>query len=131
MIDSGWTEDDYWAHIVKIHSDFDVSLPKLFVGGSEEPEMVQCAGIEAPYDCVYVDGDHSHDGALSDLVYYAPMVVSGGWLVIDDAACRMSEPFGYFQGIDTVCSALAEWEQTQTDFEFQFNVVHLMCYRRK
>lgn len=128
---TGWTEDDYWSHIQKIHTDFDLEFPTLFIGGSEEKEMVNSAYDESPFDIVYVDGDHSESGCLSDLVNYSPMVKSGGWLVIDDAACRTSQPFGYFQGIDTVCSALEEWESVQTDFEFQFNVVHLMCYRRK
>lgn len=130
---TGWTEDDYFAHITNIHHDFGLQMPTLYVGGSAEPEMVELSQNTAPYTVVYVDGDHSEAGALSDLVNYAPMVDSGGWLVIDDAACRTAQPWGYFQGIQSVCDALATWERSEMakDFEFQFNVVHLMCYKRK
>jgi hypothetical protein len=129
---TGWTEDDYWAHIQKIHNDFGLPYPKLFIGGSEEPEMIQLSLDSGPYDVIYVDGNHSHNGALSDLNNYSPMVKSGGWLIVDDAACRTSQPFGYFQGISSVCDALEEWESTEIakEFDFQFNVVHLMCYKR-
>lgn len=130
---TGWTEDDYEAHIKKIHDDFGLAYPTLFIGGSEEMEMINAAFDESPYDVCYVDGDHTHLGALGDLNSYAPMVKPGGWLVVDDAACKMSMEFGYFQGIDTVCSALEEWLQSDIgkEFYFQFNVVHLMCYKRK
>lgn len=129
---TGWTEDDYAAHIKNIHNRFELEQPKLIIGGSEEPEMARSAG-ENEYSVVYVDGNHSEEGAYFDLVNYSPMVKSGGWLVVDDAACRFNMPFGYFQGIDTVCSALQNWElnDLNNEFEFQFNVVHIMCYKRK
>lgn len=125
---TGWTEDDYWAHIQKIHTDFDLEFPTLFIGGSEEKEMVNAAYDESPYDVVYVDGDHSESGALLDLQNYAPMVKLGGWLVIDDCCCDMNMEFGYFQGIQSVQDAFDKWDKT--GFEFVCNVVHLRVMRR-
>lgn len=129
---TGWTEDDYWLHIQNIHNDFELEQPKLFIGGSEEAEMISAAYNESPYNVLYIDGNHSEEGALGDLINYAPMVKKDGWLVVDDSACRTSQPFGYFQGIQSVCDALEKWEQTEIakEFEFQFNVVHLMVYKR-
>lgn len=128
---TGWTEDDYAAHIVNIHTRFALDQPVLNIGSSHDEQIVELTADESPYDVVYIDGDHSYAGALADLSNYAPMVKSGGYLVMDDAACQTKQPFGYFQGIAEVCQALEEWESVQTDFEFQFNVVHLMIYKRK
>lgn len=128
---TGWTEDDYAAHIRNIHNDFSLDQPILFVGGSEEDRMIDAAS-QHEYDVVYVDGDHSLEGAYSDLVNYTPFIKQGGYLVVDDAACRTHQPFGYFQGIQSVCDALAKWEETELgkEFEFLFNVVHLMIYKK-
>ena len=36
------------------------------------------------FDWIYIDGDHSYDGALGDLRLYCPKVRSGGYIVVDD-----------------------------------------------
>lgn len=128
---TGWTEDDYEWDIIKLHDKFRLRYPTLFKGLSTEPGALAFARLIEQYDVLYIDGSHEFSDALFDLNMYTPMIKSGGWLVMDDAACRMSMPFGYFQGIQPVCDALAKWDETQTDFEFQFNVVHLMIYKRK
>lgn len=129
----GVWESDYATDIKKIHKDFNLHHPEILKGFSNDAAIVSEAEKASPYSVTYIDGDHSFAGALFDLNTYAPMVAKGGYLVIDDAACRTSQPWGYFQGIDTVSEALAEWEKSETakDFEFQFNVVHLMIYKRK
>lgn len=125
---TGWTKDDYAAHIKNIHDVFDLTQPTLFVGGSEEPEIIKQAVTKHPYDIVYIDGDHSTEGALSDLNNYSTMVKQGGYLVIDDCCCDMTMPFGYFQGIQDVQDAFNQWHKT--GFEFVCNVVHLRVLRR-
>lgn len=125
---TGWTDDDYLAHITKIHKDFGLDMPTLFVGGSEESEIIKSAVKKQPYDVVYIDGDHSTEGALSDLNNYSTMVKPGGYLVIDDCCCDMKMPFGYFQGIQEVQDAFDQWHKT--GFEFVCNVVHLRVLRR-
>lgn len=125
-------KSNYAEDIARIHNEFKLSPPHIFKGSSDDIKIVEAA-TNFLYDVVYVDGNHSHEGALFDLNTYSPVVKSGGYLVIDDAACRTKQPFGYFQGIDTVCAALEDWEKTELakSFEFQFNVVHLMIYKRK
>lgn len=56
-------------------------------------------GWTQPIDLLFVDGDHSYEGALSDLRAFAPHVVPGGYCLVDDThmpdvlrACR--EYFG-------------------------------------
>lgn len=131
--ETGWTEDNYLADIERIHKEFNLLLPTIFKGLSQSPDILESVYNESPYDIVYVDGSHTYEGALFDLNNYSKMIKPGGYLVVDDAACHMNMPFGYFQGIDTVCHALQDWELNDLDnnFEFQFNVVHLVVYKRK
>lgn len=127
----GVWESDYRSDIKKIHEDFDLLLKyKLFVGYSQDKGIIERVDEECPegYDIIYVDGDHTKAGALSDLNNYAPMVKVGGFLVIDDCCCDMHMEFGYFQGIQTVQDAFDEWDKS--DFEFVFNVKHLRVMRR-
>ncbi len=124
--------DDYAKSLEIIHEKFNVPMPHIFKGRTDN-EQVMKAATSLLYNVLFVDGDHSFDGCMHDLVTYAPCIKSGGWLVLDDAANRTNQPFGYFCGIDTVSAALAEWENTEIakDFEWQFNVVHMMVYKRK
>jgi len=135
-VGTGWTGDDYWEHLNTIYKKFNsdlvyIKLPLIVQGYSADEEVIERARRE--YDVAYIDGDHSYEGALADLTTYAPMVKSGGFLVVDDAACSTHQPFGYFQGIEPVCKALDEWLQTDIakEFEFVANVIHIMVYRRK
>lgn len=131
---TGWTEDDYGQHIKNIHNHFNLDHPRLLIGASQNIEIAHEAALIAPFDIVYIDGDHSYEGASDDLAIYSPMVKSGGYLVIDDAACNLNfPPSGFFTGIDTVTLAMENWKKTQvaSEFEFMFNVVHLMVFKRK
>lgn len=42
-------------------------------------------------DLLFIDGDHSYNGALSDLVKYATFVTKGGYLIIHDVACETNK----------------------------------------
>jgi len=130
---TGWIEDDYEGDIAKIHDHFELEHPALCQRLSFHSDAVSFGKRNGPYDCLYIDGDHSFEGALFDLTTYAPMIKSGGFLVVDDAACSTRQPFGYFQGIEPVCKALDEWLQSDIAKEYEFfgNVVHVMVYKRK
>lgn len=129
----GMWESDYGTDIKRIHDKFGVELPVLIIGQSQDDSMVYEAMKQSPFDVVYIDGSHIKSDVDQDFKNYSPMVKFRGYLVVDDAACRTSQPFGFFQGIQDVCDSLSEWEQTEIgkEFEFLFNVVHLMIYKRK
>ncbi len=127
----GW-ESDYAKDGEIIHDAFGLAKDYvIYKGLSNEPEIVKQAQETAPYNLLFIDGSHIKSDVDEDFKNYAPLVKSGGYLVIDDAACRTHQKWGEFQGISDVCEALSEWESYQTDFVFQFNVVHNMIYKRK
>ncbi len=127
-----WTGGDYAADIATIHDKFELKHPHIFKGLSEDKKVIDAA-TSFLYDIGYVDGGHERRHIDNDLLHYAPCVKKGGWLVIDDAATFTNQPFGYFQGIKEVSEGLRDWLKTDIgqEFEFYFNVVHLMVYRRK
>lgn len=127
-----WKDDDYYQHIKNIHNDFNQEMPVIFHGLSEDKKIIEEAKAYAPYGVVYIDGGHDRHHIDNDLEYYAPLVKQGGYLVIDDAACDMHQPFGYFQGITSVTDGVLDYMKENGDkWEFVINVVHLRVYQRK
>lgn len=125
-------EGDYAKFIADIHEKFGQQQPTIIKGLSEAPESIQAAKEQAPYDVTYIDGGHERHHIDNDLLHYAPMVKPGGYLVIDDAACWMNMPFGYFQGILPVSEGLVDYmKEHGSEWEFITNCVHLMVYKKK
>ncbi len=40
--------------------------------------------FDKPIDLLFVDGDHSYDGCMGDLIKYAPLVKKGGYILVHD-----------------------------------------------
>ena len=129
----GVWESNYEEDIKRIHDYF--FIPKdytLYVGSSTDKKIIEEAYLTSPYDILYIDGDHSYEGCLSDLENYGRFVRRGGFLVIDDACTEMHQPWGYFQGIKEVTEAtLIYISKNMDEWEFVGNCVHLRVYRRK
>lgn len=126
----GVWESDYAADIELIHKKFDLETPTIFKGRSDNDNIIKAAS-GLLYDVVYIDGDHSYGGCYGDLINYASLVKHGGYLVIDDCNTEMSMPFGFFQGIEDVYKAKAEWWLKNKDqWEFICSVVHISVYKR-
>ena len=57
------------------------------------------------FHIIYVDGDHSYQGALHDFTVFGPKVVKGGLLVADDAGCFLPGA-GFWKGHEAVSNAV-------------------------
>lgn len=112
-----------------LHKEF--SLPtgnlRLIKGDSQDLAVIEQANDE--YDLVYIDGDHSYEGAFADLENYAPMLKSGGFLVVDDCCTDLQIPFGMFPGIASVTEALNDYLRLW-GYELLFSVVHIKVFRK-
>lgn len=68
---------------------------------SGSPELLRSEALELrSFDVVFIDGDHSHDGASRDLAEWGCRTVAGGTILVHDATAR-------FPGVLT---ALREFE---------------------
>jgi len=45
----------------------------VIIGNSQEPETISQVAALAPFDAIFIDGDHSEYGVRADIANYAPM----------------------------------------------------------
>ena len=102
-----YPDDDYQEIIRGLFSHFGLSFAdvRLVRGYSNRPEVLAEVSSDR-FSLVYVDGDHTYDGAANDIRLYAPKVVAGGWLVMDDAAFDLPGTT-FWKGYETVARACA------------------------
>lgn len=132
--DGHW-ESDYGNDIQTLHNQFHISTDyTLFVGSSTDQKFIAKAKEISPIDILYIDGGHAYDVVKSDVEHYAPLVKSGGYLVIDDCNNQLDMPDGYFRGIESVSKAVDEVFPPFTkndDWEYIGSVVHNRILRRR
>lgn len=124
-----YPEDDYIAKVREIFTRFglDADECRLVKGYSTDPVVVATLESER-YSLIYVDGDHSYDGAASDIRNYAPLIAAGGYLVMDDASCFIpGETF--WKGRESVSRACELI--VPLGFDNVLNVGHDRIYRTK
>ncbi len=66
------------------HHGLNFDTVRVHRGFSNAPEILRDLN-KAEFHVVYVDGDHSYDGALADFKTFSAKIPLGGWLVADDA----------------------------------------------
>lgn len=97
-----YAAEDYEA-IVRAHfahHGLDFDQVRLVRGLSTAP-AVRAAVAHDRFHVIYIDGDHTYAGACADIQHYAPKVIAGGWLVMDDAA--FDQPgTSFWKGYETV-----------------------------
>lgn len=129
----GMAERDYMQDVKDLHNEFDLKLPTIHKGLSDDIDIVKKMTKKAKYDIVYIDGGHTYEEARHDIETYGAMVRKGGYLVVDDCACDIAHPFGYFMGIPTVCKAVSHTLPSIEDDDWLFitSVVHIKVWQRK
>ncbi|MGC4072649.1 MAG: class I SAM-dependent methyltransferase [Nibricoccus sp.] len=77
---------------------------RLYRGFSNDPQILTDLN-KAEFHIVYVDGDHSYEGALHDFKVFAAKIPLGGWLVADDAGCDLPGT-AFWKGHEAVSRAV-------------------------
>ncbi len=54
-------------------------------GMSNNSDVIEAVRLEAPYDMIFVDGEHSYEGVTEDYNNYYPLVKSGGVIAFHDS----------------------------------------------
>ena len=124
-------DGDYRQHIVDLHEHFNQPMPTLVVGDSTNAVVQEQALDRGPFDVVYVDGCHEYEYVMNDLAFYPTLLKSGGLLVVDDSACFMKQPWGYFQGIEDVSLAVRAVIETDPQYEHLLAVMHNRVWRKQ
>jgi hypothetical protein len=100
-----YPDDDYPQIVGNLFARFglDFSSVRLVRGYSTSSRVLEALAADK-FNVVYVDGDHTYDGAASDIRNYAPKVAVGGWLVMDDAGFDLPGT-SFWKGYETVARA--------------------------
>lgn len=90
-------------------------------------------------DLLFIDGDHSYEGAYDDLAHYSPYVKIGGFMAVHDVACATNkDPHPLHYAVNT---AIHHWltgigqedalkRPREKGWQFLFTVDSLMVFRR-
>ena len=119
---------DYLLLINKLFSHFglDFSKVNLVKGYSSDPAVLEKFS-NTKLDLVYVDGDHSYQGSLSDINHFSDKINQGGFLVIDDASCNIPGTV-FWKGHQSVSDAC---EMIDSDkFKNILNVGHNRVFQK-
>ena len=128
--DNTFPDIDYRKTIEHFHRYFALEYPQLIVGDSTARAIQAQAKEHGPYDLVYVDGCHDKSFVKKDLKFYPYLLKKGGFLVVDDCACKKEQPWGFFQGIVGVCEGVEETVERDPQFKELFCVVHNRVWQR-
>ena len=121
---------DYYKEIVDLHAHFGQAPPELIVGDSTHDEIHAQVEALPLFDMIFVDACHDYDFVAKDLVFYAPRIKRGGFLITDDSANNLRQPFGFFQGIDDVTKAVLTIIATDPQWEHVLTVCHDRVFRK-
>ncbi len=128
-----WGMEDYKACIDFLHDEFKLAKDYTILQGlSEAPEIIKKAAAIS-CDVFLLDGGHEERHVENDLKHYASLVKPGGYMVIDDSCNSFNQPFGFFQGIESVTRVVDRHLPPVTpnkDWEFLFCVMHNRVYRK-
>jgi hypothetical protein len=130
-VDSGdfYPEEDYVAIVRQHFATYGLSFDdiRLVRGFSTDPS-VRATVASDRFELIYIDGNHTYAGALADIEYYAPKIVPGGWLVMDDAAHGLPGTT-FWKGYETVARACLRLPAL--GFENVINVGHNRVFQRR
>jgi hypothetical protein len=121
--------DDYLGRTRHIFAAFDLDFAEVRVirGYSQDPAVANQVAGET-FELLCIDGDHSLDAVRSDIAIYAPMVPSGGYLVLDDAGFDV-EGGSFWKGFETVSEAARDIPAL--GFDNVLNIAHARVFRRQ
>jgi predicted O-methyltransferase YrrM len=123
-----YAEEDYPAMIRAhfAHYSLDIDEVKVFRGFSTDARILSdLTGKD--FHIVYVDGDHSYQGALHDFRTFAAKIPPGGWLVADDAG-RDLPGTAFWKGHEAVSRAVQI--MPSLGFKNVLNVGHNRIFER-
>jgi hypothetical protein len=123
-----YPDDDYAKLIRQLFEHFDLKFDNLDLhhGYSTEQHILNRVA-DSVFHVVYVDGDHTFDGALHDFTTFGAKVVVGGLLVADDASFSLPGSV-FWKGHESVSRAA----NVLPDIGFRnvMNVGHNRIYER-
>lgn len=99
-------ENENYEQTIRAHFDhhkLNFDNVKVYKGYSTDQTILDQLK-EKKFEIIYVDGDHTFEGAMHDFKTFAPLVSIGGWLIADDAGCGLPGK-SFWKGHEAVSKA--------------------------
>lgn len=84
--------------------------------------MIQTLPLRRQFDLIYIDGDHSYEGAKADAALAYPRLKKGGVLIFDDYD---NAEFGVRQAVDEFLEGATGFEVLRQDGDYQMAIKRL------
>ena len=123
-------DDNYAKNIRDLHAAFDLEMPVMIVGDSTCNPVHDLIDLIPPFDAIFVDASHEYAMVSNDLLFYTKHIKPGGYLICDDAANGLKQPFGFFQGIEDVTKAVNTVILTDSQWEHKITVCHDRLFQK-
>lgn len=132
LLDPDFAKYNRLPWITGLYNYFDLTMDNTTIhdGLSTMPEMVSKIGETGPYDVIYVDGDHSYNGAKWDIEQYGPFLKLGGYMVVDDASNYRKINNPKFIGIVDVSNAVRDTLEKDDRYKEVFTCFHNRVFRK-
>ena len=123
-----YQNEDYLQLVTLLFERFNLSMENVrLIKGYSNDVSIYSQLDSASLDLLYIDGDHSYQGSLSDIKNYGPKLKPGGLLVMDDASFYLPGN-GFYKGYKSVADACAILPQL--GFSNILNVGHNRVFRK-
>ena len=123
-----YERENYRDNIRRIFEEFALRVTDVkLIKGYSQDEQVRRQVAGRSFDIVYIDGGHRFEEVTADLAFYAPLVTAGGYLVMDDASCKVPGT-AFRKGHESVSRAVEDWGAP--GFVNVLNIGHNRIYLR-
>lgn len=125
--------DANFLHNLKAVDLYDEHVIPVFANSTKVtwPEIAKDKKLSGEIDLLFIDGDHSFEGALADLRNFAPYVAKDGWLILHDCACATNRlPHAQHHTVSAALQNYMVESGHEQGFRHLFSVDTLMVYRK-
>lgn len=129
---SDYPDVDY---LKKIQNNFfklngNINNLKIINGYSQNHDVIKRVAEHAKYNIIFIDGSHDYEDVVADIKNYSPMLLNGGYLVMDDASLYLKDSYGKFKGHPDVSKACVDYLDNNPEFEEIYAVGHNRVWKK-
>jgi predicted O-methyltransferase YrrM len=132
LFDPDFANYNRLPYIEKLFEKFNLTMKNTTVidGLSQNPEIIEKVKETAPYDIIYVDGDHSYAATVSDIENYGAMLKIGGFMVVDDCNNNKKISNEYYGGIHEVSLAVGDCLEKNPNYQEILTCMHVRVWQK-
>ncbi len=132
LFDAPFANYNRGPFIENIYRQFQLIMSNTIIldGLSQDSKISSTVSDMAPFDMVYIDGDHSYEATVFDIKNYGNMIKKGGFLIVDDCNDYKNIPEGIFKGIIEVSNAVKDTVEKDPRFKEVLTCMHVRVWQK-